>query len=80
MLVAGGADGVLQFWDVESGDLIWTPQVHRSHVVGVQLDGESILTRGFGGTSRCGGGAAVSTACALSLVLPVSRETPPGGS
>ena len=49
MLVAGGGDGQLRFWDLSSGRPLWTMPAHRSHLVGVQVDGADIVTRGFSG-------------------------------
>ena len=48
MVVAGDSDGLLRFWDV-TGHPLWKLQVHKSHVVGIHLDGDDIVTRGFGG-------------------------------
>jgi WD40 repeat protein len=49
MLIGGGGDGQLRFWEVSSGRLLWTTQAHRSHLVGVHIDGANIVTRGFSG-------------------------------
>lgn len=49
LIVAGGGDGLLRFWDASSGSLLWTMAAHRSHVVGVRVDGNDIITRGFSG-------------------------------
>jgi WD40 repeat protein/serine/threonine protein kinase len=48
MVVAGDADGVLRFWDA-TGHPLWKLQAHKSHVVGIHLEGDDIVTRGFGG-------------------------------
>jgi len=48
MVVAGDSDGLLRFWDV-TGQPLWKLQVHKSHVVGIHLEGDDIVTRGFGG-------------------------------
>jgi WD40 repeat protein len=48
MIVAGDSDGLLRFWDV-TGHPLWKLQVHKSHVVGIHLEGDDIVTRGFGG-------------------------------
>jgi len=49
MVVAGGSDGLLRFWDASSGRLLWTLQAHRSYVVGVHYEGSDIVTRAFAG-------------------------------
>jgi WD40 repeat protein len=48
MVVAGDSDGLLRFWDV-TGRPLWKLQAHKSHVVGIHLEGDDIVTRGFGG-------------------------------
>jgi len=48
-LIAGDADGLLRFWDEASGARLWTLPAHKSAVVGVHIDGEDIVTRGFAG-------------------------------
>jgi hypothetical protein len=48
MVVAGDADGVLRFWDT-TGHPLWKLQAHKSHVVGIHLEGDDIVTRGFAG-------------------------------
>jgi len=49
MLIGGGGDGRLRFWEFSSGRPLWTMQAHRSHLIGVHVEGESIVTRGFAG-------------------------------
>jgi WD40 repeat protein/serine/threonine protein kinase len=49
MLIGGGGDGQLRFWEFSSGRLLWKMQAHRSHLVGVHVDGADIVTRGFSG-------------------------------
>jgi WD40 repeat protein len=49
MILAGGADGVLRFWDATSGRLVWTLHAHESHVIGIYVEGDDIVTRGFAG-------------------------------
>ncbi len=49
MVVAGGADGVLRFWDVASGRPLWTLAAHKSPLVGLHFEGGDLVTRGFGG-------------------------------
>jgi WD40 repeat protein/serine/threonine protein kinase len=47
MLVGGGGDGLLRFWDADTGRPLWTLPAHKSHLVGVRVDGDDIVTRGF---------------------------------
>src|SRR6185503_19521024 len=47
MVIAGDADGLLRFWDEASGARLWTLSAHKSAVIGVHVDGEGIVTRGF---------------------------------
>jgi WD40 repeat protein/serine/threonine protein kinase len=49
MIVAGGGDGLLRFWDAASGRPLWTMPAHRSYLVGVRVEGDDIVTRGFSG-------------------------------
>jgi len=49
MLVAGGGDGLLRFWDAASARPLWTMPVHKSHLIGVRVEGDNIVTRGFSG-------------------------------
>jgi WD40 repeat protein len=49
MVVAGDADGLLRFWDTSSGRPLWKLPVHRSHVIGIHVEGADIVTRGFAG-------------------------------
>jgi WD40 repeat protein len=49
MVVAGGGDGLLRFWDTSSERLLWMLPAHKSHVVGIHFEGDSIVTRGFAG-------------------------------
>jgi WD40 repeat protein len=49
MVIAGDADGQLRFWDEASGARLWTLPVHKSAVIGIHVDGEDIVTRGFAG-------------------------------
>jgi WD40 repeat protein len=49
LIVAGGSDGFLRFWDTLSGRLLWTLQAHTSYVIGVHYEGNDIVTRGFTG-------------------------------
>jgi WD40 repeat protein len=49
MVVAGGVDGRLWFWDVADESPIWKLQAHRSPVIGLHFEGADIVTRGFAG-------------------------------
>jgi len=49
VIVAGGSDGFLRFWDTSNGRLLWTLQAHKSYVTGVHYEGSDIVTRGFAG-------------------------------
>jgi WD40 repeat protein len=49
MLIGGGGDGLLRFWEAASGRPLWTMPAHRSHLVGVHVEGDDIVTRGFSG-------------------------------
>ncbi len=49
MVIAGGSDGVLWFWDRATARPLWTLQAHSTDVVGIHLEGTSIVTRGFAG-------------------------------
>jgi len=49
LVVAGDADGVLRFWDLGSGRLLWTLQAHKSHLIGIHVENDAIVTRGFDG-------------------------------
>jgi WD40 repeat protein len=49
MLIGGGGDGLLRFWDASSGLQLWTVPAHRSHLIGIHIDGDDIVTRGFSG-------------------------------
>jgi WD40 repeat protein len=49
MVVAGDADGLLRFWDASTGRPLWTMLAHRSPVVGIRVESDTIVTRGFSG-------------------------------
>jgi WD40 repeat protein len=49
LIIAGGIDGMLRFWDEASGSRLWTLPVHRSQVVGLHLEGTDVVTRGISG-------------------------------
>jgi WD40 repeat protein len=49
LVVAGGADGLLRFWDKDSGSLLWKLPAHKSAIYGVHAEGAGIVTRGITG-------------------------------
>lgn len=49
MVVGGGGDGLLRFWDAHTGRPLWKLPAHKSHLVGIRVDGDNIVTRGFSG-------------------------------
>jgi WD40 repeat protein len=49
MVVAGGGDGLLRFWEAHSTKLLWTLPAHRVGLVGIHFDGSDVVTRGLGG-------------------------------
>lgn len=49
LVIGGDADALLRFWDEASGAKLWTLQAHKSVVIGVHVEGEDIVTRGFTG-------------------------------
>jgi WD40 repeat protein/serine/threonine protein kinase len=49
MVIAGGSDGLLWFWDRATARPLWTLQAHSSHVVGIRFEGDEMVTRGFAG-------------------------------
>jgi hypothetical protein len=49
MVVGGGGDGMLRFWDAATGQSLWIMPAHKLHVAGVHFESGSIVTRGFGG-------------------------------
>jgi WD40 repeat protein/serine/threonine protein kinase len=49
VVMAGGSDGVLWFWDRATARPVWRLQVHKGPVVGVHLEDNGFVTRGFGG-------------------------------
>lgn len=80
MVVAGGGDGLLRFWDACSTKLLWTLPAHKVGLVEIHFDGSDIVTRGFGatyhggpyrtpedrGAFRCGGEVAGANSAKLS--------------
>jgi WD40 repeat protein len=49
LLIGGGSDGGLRFWDAASGRPLWTMPAHRSHLLGVHVEGADLVTRGVSG-------------------------------
>jgi hypothetical protein len=49
MVVAGGGDGMLRFWDTASARLLWALPAHKSHLIGLHFEGAAIVTRGVSG-------------------------------
>jgi len=49
MIVAGGGDGLIRFWNAATGRALWTIRAHSSYVVGLHFEGNDVVTRGFGG-------------------------------
>jgi WD40 repeat protein len=49
MVVAGGGDGMLRFWDTATAYPLWTLPAHKSHLIGLHFEGAAIVTRGFSG-------------------------------
>jgi WD40 repeat protein len=49
LVVAGSADGRLWFWDEDSERLLWALPAHTSQIVGVHVEGNDLVTRGFTG-------------------------------
>ena len=49
LVIGGDGDGVLRFWDLTSGARLWTLQAHKSAVIGLHVEGNDLVTRGFTG-------------------------------
>jgi WD40 repeat protein len=49
LVTAGDADGLLRFWDAASARPLWTLRAHRSLLVGIRIEGDTLVTRGFAG-------------------------------
>ncbi|HMG24366.1 MAG TPA: hypothetical protein VK607_23685, partial [Kofleriaceae bacterium] len=50
MLIGGGGDGQLRFWDASSARPLWTMPAHRPHLIGVHVEATGdIVTHGFSG-------------------------------
>jgi WD40 repeat protein/serine/threonine protein kinase len=67
LVIGGDADGSLRFWDAASGAKLWKLPVHKSAVIGVDLEGADIVTRGLAGEVsrwRLPPSGAVIAACA----------------
>jgi hypothetical protein len=54
MVVAGGGDGLLQFWDTATARPLWTLPAHKSPLIGLHFEGTAIVTRGFPATFHDG--------------------------
>ncbi len=49
LVVGGGGDGLLRFWDTETGKPLWVVAAHKPYVMGVHFEDGDIVTRGAGG-------------------------------
>jgi serine/threonine-protein kinase len=49
MVVAGGGDGLIRFWDVITGHPLWNLPAHKPYIMGLHFQSGSIVTRGIGG-------------------------------
>ena len=49
MVVAGGGDGLLRFWEAASGKLLWAFPAHKAGIVAIHFDEGDLVTRGFWG-------------------------------
>ncbi|HEU4727706.1 MAG TPA: WD40 repeat domain-containing serine/threonine-protein kinase [Kofleriaceae bacterium] len=49
LIIGGGGDGLLRFWDTTTGQPLWVVAAHRPYVMGLHFEGEDIVTRGAGG-------------------------------
>lgn len=49
MVIGGGGDGLLRFWDTATAKPLWVVVAHRPYVMGVHLESGDIVTRGIGG-------------------------------
>jgi WD40 repeat protein/tRNA A-37 threonylcarbamoyl transferase component Bud32 len=49
MVVGGGGDGMLRFWDTATAKPLWVAAAHRPYIMGVHFAGGDIVTRGVGG-------------------------------
>ena len=49
LVMAGGVDGRLWFWDKDTERPLWTLRAHASQIVDIHVEGGDIVTRGFTG-------------------------------
>ncbi len=49
MVATVGGDGILRFWDASTGAALWALPAHKSAIVGVQFQGDDVVTRGITG-------------------------------
>jgi WD40 repeat protein len=49
LLIAGGSEGLLWFWELSTGRPLWKLQAHRSHAIGIHIEGSALITRGSTG-------------------------------
>jgi hypothetical protein len=49
MVVAGGGDGLLRFWDAATARPLWALPAHKSPLIGLHFEGAAIVARGFSG-------------------------------
>lgn len=49
MVVGGGGDGMLRFWDAVTGQPLWVVAAHRPYVMGLHFEAGDLVTRGIGG-------------------------------
>jgi WD40 repeat protein len=49
LLAAGGADGLVEFWDIDTGRELWSLRAHAAQVVGLHFEAAELVTRGYGG-------------------------------
>jgi WD40 repeat protein len=49
LVLGGGTDGRLRYWDAETGRPLWTTPAHSGPLVGLRIEGEEVVTRSLGG-------------------------------
>lgn len=49
LVVGGGGDGLLRFWDTTTGQPLWVAPAHRPYVMGLHFEDGDLITRGIGG-------------------------------
>jgi len=49
VVVAGGSDGLVRFWDTTSGRPLWTMPAHKLPVPGIHFEGSDLITRSLAG-------------------------------